>query len=367
MGPILMAPSFRVRRRPAHLTIRQMCVSAFIASSTVAGGAMAAAAWLASAVPALAHGTEVPAAPTFAALIGWSFDPLLQIPLLLAAGAYLWAVGRVDAFHPSKRVPRSRIVAFLGGIVAIEIALQSGIEAYDTTLFSVHMVQHVLLMMVAAPLLVLGAPITLLLRVASREQRRRYILPLLHSRVVRSISYPVVAWLLFAGVMWGTHFSAIFDASLENPLVHDLEHLLYLGVALLFWWPAVGVDPTPWRMPYPARILYLFLQMPQNTFLALAIFSASAPLYPHYETLARSWGPTPLADQQAAGAIMWVVGDLIFLVAILGVVLAWMRDEERREERRESRVTAERAAIRARERVLADRLACEPQGSGVDK
>jgi putative copper resistance protein D len=328
----------------------------------------AAAVWLASAAPTLAHGTEVPPAPTAATLVlDWSFDPLLQIALLLAAAAYLWAVGRVDARHPSKRVPRSRIVAFLGGIVAIEIALQSGIEAYDTTLFSVHMVQHVLLMMVAAPLLVLGAPITLLLRVASGEQRRRYILPVLHSRVVRAISHPVVAWLLFAAVMWGTHFSAIFDESLESPLIHDLEHLLYLAVALLFWWPAVGVDPTPWRMAYPARILYLFLQMPQNTFLALAIFSASAPLYRHYATLERTWGPTPLADQQAAGAIMWVVGDLIFLLAILGVVLAWMRDEERREARRESRVAAERAAIRAREAALAERLALEAQGSGVDR
>jgi putative copper resistance protein D len=382
MGPIRMAPSFRVRRRPARLTTRQSVVpapsagaggaisgGAISAGAAIAGGAIAAvAAWLASAGPALAHGAEAPPAPTAATLVlDWSFDPLLQIPLLLAAGAYLWAVGRVDALRPSNRVPRSRIAAFLGGIVAIEIALQSGIEAYDTALFSVHMVQHVLLMMVAAPLLVLGAPITLLLRVASHEQRRRYILPVLHSRVVRAISHPVVAWLLFAGVMWGTHFSAIFDESLGNPLIHDLEHLLYLGSALLFWWPAVGVDPTPWRMAYPARILYLFLQMPQNTFLALAIFSASAPLYPHYSTLARTWGPTPLADQQAAGAIMWVVGDLIFLVAILGVVYAWMRDEERREERREVRVAAGREAIRDREAVLAERLAREAQGSGVDR
>jgi len=361
MDPILMMRSFRLRSRSARLTLGERWASA--------GGAIAAVVvvWLASALPVRAHGAVVPPEPTASALLAWSFDPLLQIPLLLAAGAYLWAVGRVDALHPSSRVPRNRIVAFLGGIVAIEIALQSGIEAYDTTLFSVHMVQHVLLMMVAAPLLVLGAPITLLLRVASHEQRRRYILPVLHSRVVRAITHPVVAWLLFAGVMWGTHFSAVFDESLENPLIHDLEHLLYLGAALLFWWPAVGVDPTPWRMAYPARILYLFLQMPQNTFLALAIFSASAPLYPHYATLARTWGPTTLADQQAAGAIMWVVGDLVFLVAILGVVLAWMRDEERREERREARVEAQREAIRVRETVLAERLTREAQGSGVER
>ncbi len=335
----------------------------------IAGLASTVVAWLALVRPALAHGDEVPPAPSIGAfLFDWSFDPLLQVPLLATIVAYLWAVGRVDAMHPAKRVPRRQVGAFVGGLLAIEIALQSGIDAYDTTLFSVHMVQHVLLTLVAAPLLALGAPITLLLRVANHEQRRRCILPVLHSRIVRVLGHPVVAWLVFAGVMWGTHFSPIFDESLENPLLHDLEHLLYLTAGLLFWWPAVGVDPTPWRMAYPARILYAFLQMPQNTFLALVIFSASTPLYPHYATLDRPWDPTPLADQQGAGAIMWVAGDLIFLAAILGIVVAWMRDEERRESHREARVSADRARIREREVRLAERLAGEGQtGSGVER
>jgi putative membrane protein len=223
-------------------------------------------------------------------------------------------------------------------------------------------------MFVAAPLLILGGPITLLLRAATHEQRIRYILPILHSRIVRFLTFPVVAWLIFAGVMWGTHFSPLFDISLEEPLVHDLEHLLFLFAALLFWWPAIGLDPSPWRMPYPAKILYLFLQMPQNTFLALAIYSSGIPLYEHYATLVRGWGPSALADQQAAGAIMWVAGDLVFLVAILGVVVAWMRDEERSAARQEARIDAERAAIRRREALLAERLAAEGQaGSGADR
>ena len=125
--------------------------------------------------------------------------------------------------------------------------------------------------------------------------------PILHSRVLRVLSFPVVAWLVFAGVMWGTHFSPLFDRSLEDPLVHDLEHALYLGAGLLFWWPAVGLDPSPWRMPHPVRAMYVFLQMPQNTFLAVTILNAPAPLYPHYATLARTWGPSALDDQQIAG------------------------------------------------------------------
>ncbi len=116
-------------------------------------------------------------------LLLWSFDPTIVLPLALAAAGYLWAVRTVDAAHPNTPVPRRRIVAWLAGLIVIEIALQSPIEAYDTTLFSDHMVQHVLLTIVAAPLLALGAPITLLLRFARPETRRRWILPVLHSRI----------------------------------------------------------------------------------------------------------------------------------------------------------------------------------------
>ena len=176
------------------------------------------------------------------------------------------------------------------------------------------MVQHVLLALVAAPLIALAAPITLILRVASPATRRRWILPVLHSRVVRVLAFPVVAWVVFAGVMWVAHFSPLFDAALEDPLVHDLEHALFLGAALLFWWPAVALDPAPWRMPHPARALYVFLQMTQNTFLAVVLLNATTVLYPHYATLRVPWGPTPLEDQRLAAGIMWLAGDAIFLV-----------------------------------------------------
>ena len=319
-------------------------------------------AWLALAPAAGAHGGIVPPEPTFLDFaVGWSFDPLVAIPLLLTAAAYLWMMAQVNAAHPRTRVPAARPAAFLAGLAVLAIALQSGIEQYDTTLFSVHMVQHVLLTLIAAPLLVLGAPVTLVLRFSRPQFRRRWVLPILHSRILRVLSFPVVAWLLFAATMWGTHFSPLFDAALENPLIHDVEHLLYLGVGLLFWWPVVGLDPGPWRMSYPARILYLFLQMPQNTFLGLVIYMAGEPLYRHYVTTVRTWGPTPLADQQVAGGLMWVIGDVIFFIAILGVVAAWMRSEERPNPSRDARVASETAAIRARETALAQRRATERQ------
>ena len=316
-------------------------------------------AWLAVAPIALAHGPPAPA-PVLPDVLGaWSFDPTVVVPIVLAAVAYLWAVRKVDRAHPASPVPRIRTACWLLGLGAIVVALQSPIERYDTTLFSVHMVQHILLTLIAPPLLALGAPITLLLRTSRPETRRRLILPVLHSRPVRIVTFPVVTWLLFALAMWGTHFSPIFNESLENPTVHQLEHAFYLVAGCLFWWPVVALDPSPWRMREPVRILYTFLGMPQNSFLGLAIVSATAPLYAHYATLTRDWGPAVLDDQVMAGAVMWVVGDLVFLTAILGIVVGWMRREERESHAADAREDAARAAIRERETRLAERLARE--------
>jgi len=316
----------------------------------------------------LAHGPVPRDPPTPVNLaLDWSFDPWIWIPLLASGLFWRWAVRRVNATHPTNRVPRSRTWFFVGGLGAVALALQSGIERYDTSLFSVHMIQHLLLTMVAAPLFALSGPLTLLLRVASPADRRRWILPVLHSRIVRFASHPVVAWLVFAGVAWGTHFSPLYNAALEDRLVHDVEHALLFGSGLLFWWPAAGADPIPWRLSYPARLLYVGLQMPQNTFLSLAIYSASEPLYPHYATLVRPWGPTALADQQLGGGIMWVAGDLMFLIVALVLLWAWMEAEARATTRSDARADVERASIRARELALAERRAAGDWDAGIGR
>jgi cytochrome c oxidase assembly factor CtaG len=331
-----------------------------MAASGVAAGSVAA------------HGSTPDEPPTIGnLLLGWTFEPLPTLGIIAALVWWRWAVGRVNAAHPSNPVPRRRSVAFAAGMATIAVALLSGIDRYDTTLFSVHMVQHVLLTLVAAPFIALSAPITLVLRVSSASTRRRWILPILHSRVMRFLSFPVVAWLIFAAVMWVSHFSALFDAALEDPLIHDLEHVLFLGSALLFWWPAMAQDPSPWRMPPPVRALYIFLQMPQNTFLAVVLLNVTHVLYPHYATLGRSWGPTPLEDQQLAAGIMWVAGDVIFLIHIMFAVALWMRVEGMRTARSDRRAVEELADIRLREGRLAERLAREREeaqpGSGVSR
>lgn len=321
---------------------------------------IASMAWIALPGLAAAHG-PVPDEPPSASnvLLGWTFEPLPTLGIALAGLLWWRAVRRVDRAHPTNPVPRRRSIAFAGGLVALALALLSGIDRYDTSLFWVHMVQHLLLMFVAAPLIAYAAPITLLLRVASPGFRRGWVLPLLHSRGMRVLAFPVVAWVIFAGVMWASHFSPLFDAALEDPLIHDLEHALFLGTALLFWWPAVAQDPGPWRMPHPVRAMYVFLQMPQNTFLAVVLLGAATPLYQHYVTLARDWGPTPLEDQRMAAGLMWLGGDAIFLLAILAIVAGWLRADARDSARSDRRADAELAVIRERERALADRLARE--------
>ena len=291
----------------------------------------------------LAHGAHAPT-PTFpSVLLEWRFDPLVVAGLAAAGAAYLWAVLAVNRAHPQNRHPRARTWFFFAGLAAIGVALASPIEVYEGELFSVHMLQHLILMLLAAPLLLAGGPITLTLRVSTPAVRRR-LLWILHSPVVKAISFPVVTWLLFVAVSWGWHFSTLYDQALENPLLHYFQHATFLATALLFWWPITGADPSPWRMPYPVRLFYLFLALPQNSFLGVALLSAGQVLYPHYVTNVRAWGPTPLEDQQLGGVLMWVIGDIAFLLGMVIVIVGWMRHEERRTARIDEQLAAEREA-----------------------
>ena len=178
----------------------------------------------------------------------------------------------------------------------VAVALSPPVDARADATLSAHMVQHVALTMVAAPLLALGLP----------------RLPKVH---------PLVAWLLFAATGWLVHFTPLFELATESLPVHVFEHALLIGSGLLFWAQVVGDGAT---LSHPLRLLYLVVAMPQNTFVALAIFSTTRVLYPHYEG-----GGDPLGDQRLAGGIMWVAGDLLLLVAVLLVAAAWARHEER--------------------------------------
>ena len=256
----------------------------------------------------------------------WTFDPAVVVGLVVTALIYIRAARRVSRERGDRRFPAARRWEFLVGLAVIFVALESPIDTGSATSFSIHMVQHLLLTMVAAPLLVLGAPVTLALLAGSPINRRR-LSAALRSAPLRTISEPLVAWILFFGVLWGSHFTGLFEASLRSDGVHALEHLGYLMTAVLFWMPVVGRDPAPSGMSYPARILYLFFAMASMAFLGLALFSADRALYPAY--VAVEGAAKAAADQRMGGGIMWVGGMIHLVPALALVMLAWMRADER--------------------------------------
>jgi putative copper resistance protein D len=265
-------------------------------------------------------------------LTGWAIEPV-PLALTVAAGLLYWAgLRRLKAAHVGPAWPVSRVWAWYGGLATALVAIASPVDTYSSVSFSTHMVQHVLLMFVAAPLFALGAPITLALRTSRPETRKRFLLPVLHSKVVSVLVHPIVSMSLFLLAQYLTHLTGFYNAALESTPVHDLEHALYLGTALLFWWPVVGLDPAPRRMSYPARIIYLVVAMPLEAFLAVAVFSGQP--YQHYLTLPAPWGGEhAIADLSTAGAFMWIAGDMAALAAGLLVAGAWLRHDAVRQRR----------------------------------
>jgi len=305
-----------------------------------------------------AHG-PIPPELSLESLLYWAWPPVVTVAVALVGLLWVRATRQVAREHPGNPYPSRHTISFVAALAFLLLALQSGIERYDTTLFSMHMVQHLILLFPVPILLLQAGPMTLLLRVASPRWRAR-ILAVLQSRVVGVISHPLVGWTLLIAVMWGTHLSTLFEAALEDPVIHNLEHVLYLSTALLFWAPIFSVDPIRHRLRGGSALAYLITQMPQNSFLGVAIMFSSSPLYPHYVTLKRAWGPTPLEDQQLAGALMWLVGDALFLAAIFVVLATLAKSEDRPQSRYdEAQTAAAIAEIRRREVLLAERKRSE--------
>jgi len=305
-----------------------------------------------------AHG-PIPPELSLESLLYWAWPPVVTVAVALVGLLWVRATRQVAREHPGNPYPRRRTISFVAALAFLLLALQSGIERYDETLFSMHMVQHLILLFPVPILLLQAGPVTLLLRVASPRWRAR-ILAVLQSRAVGVISHPLVGWTLLIAVMWGTHLSTLFEAALGDPVIHNLEHVLYLSTALLFWAPIFSVDPIRHRLRGGSALAYLITQMPQNSFLGVAIMFSSSPLYPHYVTLKRAWGPTPLEDQQLAGALMWLVGDALFLAAIFVVLAALAKSEDRPQSRYdEAQTAAAIAEIRRREVLLAERKRSE--------
>jgi len=273
-------------------------------------------------------------------LSAWALDPLPSAGVVVAAGLYLhaWRAlanspgdGSTGAARGGLR--RSRPLAFALGLLALIVAIDGPPDVFSESSFLAHMVQHLLLQLVAAPLLLLGGPVGLVLRADPPWFRRKALVRLLRSRWVRVLSHPVTTLAAFAVVLVGSHLTPLYELALQHEGVHELEHLAYFATALLFWWPAIGVDPAPHRMGHPGRLLYLFLAMPVMAFLGVAIADSSQVLYASYVADPPPWGSTPLSDQRAAGTLMWVAGMFTVVPAMAAVLWQWLDEDGRRQQR----------------------------------
>jgi putative membrane protein len=238
--------------------------------------------------------------------------------------------------------PLWRTALFLLGLAALVAALASPIDAIALQLFSVHMVQHMLLLVVAAPLLLAGAPVRPLLRGLPLAVRRTVVRAIAGNTAFRALMHllrqPLVAAALYVVGLYAWHVPALYDAAVENPTIHVVEHTWFLGSALLFW--SVVIDPAPFRatLPYAARIPFLLIVgAAQNTILGGLLAFSDRPFYAPYLATTAAYGLDAASDQRLGGAIMWVPGDLIFLAAASFSFFLWLQSEEQAQRLRESR------------------------------
>jgi putative copper resistance protein D len=271
------------------------------------------------------------------------FPLVPTVAIVVTTGLYAYGVQRLRTRGDGWSW--ARVAAWLTGELVLAVALVSGLEAYDTRLFGVHMVQHMLLAMVAPVFLALGAPVTLALRTLPARPRK-VLLSVLHSRLARVVTFPAIPWLLFVVSPFALYFSGWYAATLDNRALHDLLHLHFVLMGCLFFWPIIGVDPVPGKVSHPFRILMLFATMPFHAFLGVAIMTVDASgkglLAPqHYRRLLDL--PDAVFQQQVGGGLIWASGDIVGLLFIGVAVAQWMQASEReaaREDRRLDRLEA---------------------------
>ncbi len=266
----------------------------------------------------------------------WKLSASVMAPAAGAAIVYGLAVRRARGQWSAWRT-----TSFVAGIGAIVIPLQSGIDAYDDQLLSVHMVQHLLLLLVAPPLLLGGRPVLLALRTLPASRRRALARALDRAR---PFTGPIQSLALFAGVILFTHLGAFYDATLRHPALHDAEHALYVLAGLLVWSPLLDGDPAPrHRLSGLGKLVYLIAAMMPMALIGAYLNRHATLVYPPYGPPARTLGISALNDQAQAGAIMWVAGGVVMTAVGLWAAVAAMVAEEHRQAAREARADASAA------------------------
>lgn len=283
-------------------------------------------------------GPDTLPSPGISSYLTWHPEPFFLVVSILVTGLYIFGVLRLrqrgDAW------PINRTASFLIGMLVFLGITCSGLNEYGMYLFSAHMVQHMMLSMVDPLFLLLGAPITLALRVLrpagpGRTGPRELILALLHSRFAKVVSSPLFTLPLFIVSLYGLYFTSLFDFLMRSRVGHDAMLVHFLFVGLLFFWPVMGVDPAPHRSPFVIRILELFAVMPFHAFFGIAIMMSNSLFETSFANPPASWGLTALSDQNTAGSIAWAFGEAPTIIVLLVLFTQWAKSDQREAKRKD--------------------------------
>ncbi len=275
--------------------------------------------------------------PTLRRMFGWYPEPLFVAGAIVAALVYAAGVRRLQ--RRGDRWPIGRTLAWFAGLATVLFATSTGLAVYGNALFSMHMVQHMVLSMLSPILLLLGAPITLALRALRPAGKRadgtpgrgprEILLAVLHSRFATVMSSPAVTLPLFIASLYVLYFTPLFDLVMGSMWGHRWMMAHFLIVGLLFFWPIMGIDPAPRKHGYVMKMLELFAGMPFHAFFGVAVMMSSSLIVDSFATPPASWGTDVLADQQMGGGIAWAFGEVPTVIVLLVIFSQWMNSEER--------------------------------------
>ncbi|MEU1179002.1 cytochrome c oxidase assembly protein [Streptomyces sp. NPDC005820] len=285
------------------------------------------------------HGTHMDLLPfTLGRGLQWSADPFFLVACLAGLGLYGWGVVRLrrrgDAW------PVGRTVSYVVGVLTIMLVMCTGLNDYGMVMFSVHMVQHMVISMLSPILILLGAPVTLALRAlptagGGRKGPRELLLMLLHSRYMRIITHPAFTIPMFIASLYALYFSPLFDFLMGSKVGHIAMMVHFLAVGVVFFWPIIGVDPGPQRPGHLMRMLELFAGMPFHAFFGIALMMASEPMVDTFRNPSASLGIDALSDQGVAGGIAWAFSEIPSVLVLIALLFQWYGSEQRQAKRQD--------------------------------
>jgi len=268
-----------------------------------------------------------------AALLSWDWRLEVVAILVLAGSLYTrgWLRIRGRSAKRQSLAAGWRLAAYLGGLVTLGLALMSPIDVLGGQLFFMHMIQHLLLMMIGPPLLLIANPLPFFMW--GLPVRARHSLGGWLSRGstlvrgLRALTAPGVVWMAFVAVLLGWHDPNAYNAALRSEFIHDVEHLTFFASAMLYWWYVIGAGPR-WRsLARGPRLAFLLATVPVNMAAGVVIAFAGRPIYTYYTTVPRLWGLSVMQDQMISGVIMWIPGSMMYLLAALILISQLIQQE----------------------------------------